>query len=131
MTPLLVSHYAIDAVFPKVASYLAEALGTATAWTVADLATVCSNRGAFLFVDDASHPGNALVCRFETWGGRQVLNIIAMAGKGGEDWPEALDTIRDFAVVHGAESVVFHGRIGWQRKLPEARVIYQTYEIEA
>lgn len=128
MTPFLVSHYAVDEIFPKVAGYLQTALGTHTGWTIGDLATLCSNRGGFLFVDDCQAPHNALVGRFEVWGGEPVFNCIAMGGSGSEDWQEAMEHIKQFAAIYGAKSVVFHGRKGWQRAL-NAEVIYQTYRM--
>lgn len=129
MTPFLVSHFAVDAVFPKAAPILAKALGTHTAWTVAELATLCSNRGAWLFVDNIEQPKDACVGRFEVWGGQQVFHIIAMGGQG-ENWPDAMDTIKDFASTYGVRSIVFYGRIGWQRVFKDARVTFQAYQIE-
>jgi hypothetical protein len=129
VTPFLVSHWSVDAVFPKAAPILAKALGTHTAWTVAELATLCSNRGAWLFVDDMEHPKDALVGRFEVWGGQQVFNILVMGGKG-EDWPTAMDTIKDFVSTFGVNRIRWDGRIGWQRVFKDARVIYQAYQIE-
>ena len=130
MTPQLVSHFAVDAFFARVAQYLAPALGTHTELTLPVLATLCSNRGAFLFVDEYDNPKNALVGRFETWGGKPVFNILVMGGEGNADWPSAMDTIQDFASTFGVKTIVFHGRIGWQRVFKDARVIYQTYQIE-
>jgi hypothetical protein len=129
VTPFLVSHYATDAVFPKAAPILAKALGTHTAWTMADLATLCSNRGAWLFVDDMEHPKDALVGRFEVRGGREVFHIIALGGEG-EDWPEAIKSIQDFANTFGVKTLVWGGRIGWQRVFKNARVTSQTYQLE-
>lgn len=129
MTPFLVSHFAVDEIFPKVAGYLALALGTHTEWTVPALHTACSNRGAFLFVDEVEHPKAAMVARFETWGGEPVFNCIAMGGAGGENWPEAMAHIRRFAAIYGAKAVVFHGRKGWQRVFSDAEVLYQTYSL--
>jgi hypothetical protein len=130
MTPQLVSHFAVDAVFPRVAQYLAPALGLHTAWTVADLATICSNRGAWLFIDCHEDPKAALVGRFEVWGGKPVFNILAMGSGVNADWPEAMDTIQDWANTFGVKQVVFHGRKGWQRTFENARVIFQTYVLE-
>jgi hypothetical protein len=127
--PFLVSHYAVDAVFPKAAPILAKALGTHTGLTLADLGAICSNRGAFLFVNCIDHPKDAMVGRFETWNGQQVFNILAMGGEG-EHWPEAMETIKQFARQYGASKIVFHGRRGWARALPETREIYRTYAIE-
>jgi hypothetical protein len=129
MTPQLVSHYAVDAVFPKAAPILAKALGSHTAWNIPDLATLCSNRGAWLFVDDLNAPKDALVGRFEIRGDGEVFNIIAMGGKG-EDWPAAMETIKDFVSTFGVKFIDFGGRIGWQRLFPGARVMYQNYRIE-
>lgn len=129
MTPLLVSHYAVDEIFPKVAAYLHSALGTHIGWTLPDLHSACSSRNALLFVDEVEHPKAVMVARFEVWGGEQVLNCIAMGGAGGENWPEAMAHIKRFAALYGARAVVFHGRKGWQRVLPEAEVIYQSYRI--
>lgn len=129
MTPQLVSHYAVDHIFPKAAPIIAKALGTHTAWTMADLASLCSNRGAWLFVDCIDQPKDALVGRFEIWGGQQVFNIIAMGGSG-ENWPDAMDTIKDFASLYGVKTIVFYGRIGWQRVFKDARVTFQAYAID-
>ena len=129
MTPQLVSHYAVDHVFPKCAPILAKALGTHTAWTMGELFTLCSNRGAWLFVDDLNQPKDALVGRFETWGGKPVFHCIAMGGNG-ENWPDAMDTIADFASNFGVKAIAFGGRIGWQRVFKNARVTSQTYLLE-
>jgi hypothetical protein len=129
VTPFLVSHYAVDAVFPKVAPILAKALGTHTAWTVAELATMCSNRGGWLFVDNIEQPKDALVGRFEHWGGKPVFHVIAMGGTG-ENWPEAMNGIQDFANTFGVKTIAFGGRIGWQRVFKNARVTSQTYLLE-
>ena len=129
MTPQLVSHFAADAYFQRVAQYLAPALGTHTGLSLAELAVLCSNRGAFLFVDDHETPRNALVGRFENWGGSQVFKILAMGGEGHADWPEAMNTIADFASVFGVKRIVFHGRVGWARVFKDARLLYQTYEL--
>ena len=128
MTPQLVSHYAADAVFPKAAPILAKALGMHTGLTLSQIGTMCSNRGAWLFVDCPDNPKDALVGRFETWGGAEVFNIMAMGGAG-ENWPDAMDTIKDFVSLFGVKTIVFNGRIGWQRVFKDASVLYQGYAI--
>ncbi len=130
MTPQLVSHFAADAYFSRVAPYLGKALGTHTGLSLAELGALCSNRGAFLFIDDHERPRNALVGRFENWGGSEVFNILAMGGEGHADWPEAMDTIADFCSTFGVRRIVFHGRLGWQKVFKNSRVLYQTYELQ-
>lgn len=130
ITPMLIAHPFVDLVFPKAAPWLAKALGKHTSMTIPRLLRMCSAREAFLFVDDPQEPQNAMVAQFDKWGGDDVLVVLAMGGKGGENWAQVFQSVKDFAKAYGAKAVSFEGRMGWQRALPEARVIRQTYRIE-
>lgn len=72
----------------------------------------------------------ALVCRVENWGGRRVLRILAATGRGMAEWLNAITTHRLWPGHLACEKIVFEGRRGWERVLPEARVVRQTYEVD-
>ena len=130
MKPRDVHPLMVDVIFPKVAPYLAKALGDHTAWTLQDLWSECRTGRALLFVDDIDNPQNALVARFETWGGSQVFHLLVMAGEGGGAWPQAIEAVNDWRRQYGCKRTVFSGRKGWERALRKADVIYQAYELK-
>lgn len=62
--------------------------------------------------------GGALTCIYE-YARFKALQITALGGRRFEDWRQAIDdTFTAFASVHGAQRVEFHGRRGWERRLP-------------
>lgn len=131
MTPYLVSHYGVDAIFPRVAGYLQKAIehNRCSGWTTAALYQACSRREAFLFVDDIENPKNAMTLRFETWGGEPVCYIMFLGGEGGCDWVAAMPHIRKFAEALGAKRVCANLRDGWLRKF-KAKRLASLCEIE-
>jgi len=126
----LVAHPYVDLVFPKVAPWLAKAVGKFTSLTLPDLLSLCSARRAFLFIDHPEEPTNALVGQFDTRGGESVFVVLAMGGRGGENWPKLFDAVAEFAKTYGSKAVYWEGRKGWQRVIPKAKVIKQTYRFE-
>jgi hypothetical protein len=70
-----------------------------------------------------------LVCRPEQWGGKQVLRILALTGWEMDAWLPALKSYRQWPAALDVKSVVFEGREGWKRMLPEARVVRSIYEV--
>lgn len=91
----------------------------------------CRAGRALLFaMIDVGRVNAALVCRVENWGGRRVLRILAATGRGMADWLDAITTHRLWPGHLACEKIVFEGRRGWERVLPEARVIRQTYEVD-
>jgi len=72
----------------------------------------------------------ALVVRPEQWGGRPVLRILALTGWDIDRWLPELAAHRDWPDMLGAKTVIFEGREGWKRKLPQARVVRSIYEVD-
>jgi hypothetical protein len=119
VTPFLVSQYAVDITFPKVAGYLAPAIehNRCSEWTIDSVYQECLAGRMFLFVDDMLNPQNCLVARFATWDGERVLYIAFMGGEGGENWREAFRHMREFANRFGVTRVAANLRDGWLRHL--------------
>jgi hypothetical protein len=128
----LVGLHEIDTVWPLLAHGIKEACGRSgddlTPWFL--LQSI--RRGdALLFVivaDGALMAG--LVARPESWGGRQVLRILALTGQQMERWLPLLRAHRHWCEALGVEAVVFEGRPGWQRVVKGARVVRAIYEVE-
>lgn len=114
MTPLVVPQHLVDHYFPLVAPMLQKAMdrNNASGWTMPALYRACAMREAYLFVD-SEQPKNALVGRFEEWGGIPTFYIQFMGGEGGADWPQAMKEIRKFAGVYGVTRITAHVRDGW------------------
>lgn len=126
----LISVPYIDGVFPKVSGWIARALGKHSAITLPRIYQMCRASEAFLLVDHAAEPTNAMVVQFDNRGGDRVLLVLAMGGKGGENWNTMFDEVCTWGKSLGAVRAVFDGRKGWQRVLPKAKVISQTYAVE-
>lgn len=130
MSLYLVGLLDMDRVFPLVADFMASSYKTFGNVAPHDLYRMCCTRQAFMFVDVLETPRNAVVCALETRGGETVLNVIAMGGKGGENWKSMFAEICDFGKRFGASRTRFNGRKGWQKVLPQARVVGFIYEVE-
>lgn len=100
--------------------------------TAGDLWTLCRAGTAFLLV---AHDGTAIksasIWRFETWTNEPVFRCLIAVGEDMESWFEGVrEIVTRMAKEGGAKSLVCDGRKGWQRRIPEAQVIRQTYRIE-
>jgi hypothetical protein len=126
----LIAQPFIDLVFPKVAGWLDKALGKHSNMTVTRLYEMCRTGGGLLFVDVPEEPQNALVCQFDEHRGKRVLVVLAMGGKGGQNWNKLFDEVCSWAKAFGASEVIFEGRFGWQRVLPKVKPVKQTYVME-
>lgn len=128
----LVALHEVDAVWPLLAEGMKEACRRSgddlTPWFLLQSA----RRGdALLFVIVAGGTLRAgLVARPESWGGRRVLRILALAGEEMARWLPLLRAHRQWCDALGVEAVVFEGRPGWQRAVKDARVVRVTYEVE-
>lgn len=130
MIPQLVSHYAVDAVFPRAIPHFLKALEKvpSTDLTIPFLWSECSARRMYLYVDDLNRPNNAAIIKFQQWtSGELALKFIVMGGEGGEDWDQCLDYFARVAKENGAQWVTWGGRTGWERKQSRARKLYATY----
>ena len=127
-----VNQFAVDIVFPKVAHWLEPAImhNRCSEWTLDSVYGECVNGRMILFVDDMANPMNALVASFRTWGGERVFYIAFMGGAGGEDWPQAMEQMRNFANRFGVTRVTANLRDGWTRHFKVKRLA-TLCEIEA
>lgn len=117
MTPVPVSQFAVDIVFPKIAPWIEPAIShnRCSEWTLDAVYGECVNGRMMLFVDDMQTPKNALVGKFSTWGGERVFYIAFMGGAGGENWPVAMRQIKEFAAKFGVTRVTANLRDGWMK----------------
>jgi hypothetical protein len=127
----LVPVHAVDHVWPLIADGMQEACRRSgddlTPWF---LLQACRRSDALLFVASAGDAVKAgLVCRPEQWGGKQVLRVLALTGWEMDAWLPALKSHRQWPAALDIKSVVFEGREGWKRLLPEARVVRSIYEV--
>jgi len=61
------------------------------------------------------------------WAEFNSVRIVALGGEDFEDWREPLDDLfTEFAKVWDCDRVTFHGRKGWERRLPN----YDLHRIE-
>lgn len=71
----------------------------------------------------------AQVTRLEDWRGDPVMRIIGTASDDSKTWfplwPAFVAEVRKM----GAVRIVFDGRKGWARKIPQARILRQVYEV--
>jgi hypothetical protein len=119
LTPVLVSQFSVDIVFPKIAHYLQPAIehNRCSEWTLDAVYSECVAGRMLLFVDDQINPKNALVARFATWGGERVFYIAFMGGEGGENWADVFQHIKSFALRYGVARVTANLRDGWMKFL--------------
>lgn len=131
MIPVLVSQYAVDVVFPKIAAHLDKAIKheRCSEWTLDSVYQECLAGRMFLFVDDMLDPHNALTCRFANWDGERVLYIAFMGGAGNADWRQAMKHIRTFATRFGVSRIAANARDGWAKHIKMRRLV-SLYEIE-
>lgn len=85
-----------------------------------------------LFLAGSAEGGHAaaLVCRLEDWKGGTVLRIVGAASDDRRGWFALWPDFAAEAGRMGAARIVFDGRRGWARKIPEARILRQVYEVE-
>ena len=119
MTPIPVSHWAVDMVFPKIADYLRPALehNRISVWTLDGIYTECTSGRMTLFVDDIENPTACAVAMFQTWGMERVFYIAFMGGAGNTDWLTAAPYWKEFARKFGVTRVVSLVRPGLTRLL--------------
>jgi hypothetical protein len=121
----------VDRVWPLLSEGLVEACRRGgDDLTAFDMLAQCRTGKAMLFVALADEEVKAgMVVRPELWGDRQVLRILALTGWGmdvwlpwllGWDWPKQV----------GIKTVIFEGREGWKRMVPNARVLRTVYEVD-
>jgi hypothetical protein len=122
----------IDRVWPILAGGMKEAVRRGgDDLTVPYLFQQCRSGAALLFVAVADEEVKAgLVCRPEQWGSKRVLRILALCGWDVSDWLPTLRSYRTWPNALDVEAVVFEGRAGWKRVIPEARVLRSVYEVE-
>lgn len=132
MNIIPVSHLAVDVIFPKVAPWLEAAIShnRCSEWTLDGVYAECAASRMVLFVDDMANPQNALVGRFTNWGGERVFYIAFMGGAGGEDWPQAMRQVREFAARFGVVRITANLRDGWLKYL-KVKKLATLCEIEA
>lgn len=99
-----------------------------TAW---DLFSQCRRSDALLFVWFDNEIKAGLVVRPEQWGTEQVLRILMLTGHEIDKWLPQLEACDDWKKFVGNLPVIFEGRLGWQRKMPKARVLRVVYKLEA
>lgn len=121
----------VDHAWPAIAEGMKEAVRRGgDDLTVPYLFQACRSGAALLFVAVADEEVKAaLVCRPEQWGAKRVLRILALCGWDISDWLPTLRSYRTWPNALDVEAVVFEGRKGWERTIPEARVLRQIYEV--
>ena len=122
----------IDGVWPAIANGMKEACWRCGGDITPDwLFQICRKGEALLFV---AHEGEeikaGLVCRVENWSGAKVLRIQAACGMNMETWLQSVMDYREWLDNLAIEKVIFEGRKGWERMVPQARVLRQVYEVE-
>lgn len=121
----------VDQVWPHLSEGMKEACRRGGGDLTPDwLFAVCRKGDALLFVahDDLVIQAG-LVCRVETWSGQRVLRILAACGWDMDQWLPAVREYREWLRNLDISRVVFEGRRGWQRAIPQARVLRQVYEV--
>lgn len=124
--PVQVPQYAVAAIWPRIAPYLARAVehNRASEWTIDSLGNACANGHVVLFVDDLTDPKHALTLQFRNWGGVPTCYIMFLGGEGkGYDWMARLPYIRAFAEAHGVKRLTANLRMGLWRRLASAFTI--------
>lgn len=124
MQPILVEQHLVDACFPLVAKHLDKAIrhNRCSSWTLPALYQACATRQAYLVIDDAANPKNALTFRFEQWDGETVCIIMFLGGEGGVNWAQAIEPIRQFCAELGVTRICGHLCDGWLRKFKTKRL---------
>lgn len=127
-----VNQFAIDILFPKVAHWIEPAIShnRCSEWTLDGVYAELVAGRMILFVDDMNEPQNVLVASFRNWGGERVLYIAFMGGAGGENWPEAMEQMRNFAARFGVTRITANLRDGWLKHFKVKRLA-TLCEIEA
>lgn len=91
----------------------------------------CRAGRALLFaIIESGNVNAALVCRVENWNGCRILRILAATGHGMADWLGAITSHRLWPEHLACQKIIFEGRRGWERVLPEARILRLTYEVD-
>lgn len=133
MTIHLVPVADVDGIWPHLQSGMAEACNRCgddiTPW---HLLSWCRRSDALLFVWFADEEIKAgLVVRPETWGKEQVLRILALTGHDIDEWLPWLEACDVWKTYVGDLPIIFEGRKGWERKVPNASVLRVVYRMEA
>ena len=131
MNVIPVSQFAVDAIFPRVAHFLAPAIAhnRCSHWTPEALYQECVAGRWILFVDDHAEPRNAMLGRFDVWQGERVFYVGFLGGEGGTDWQEAFNQLAAFARRFGVTRITAHARDGLLRHL-QHRKLSTLVEIE-
>ena len=124
----LVPFAQVDATFPYCELFFQQAIkrGGGDDLTVPYLWSECRSGRAFLYVHGKEQIQNAMILRFEN---PDIARILVMGGDGGLDWMEEIEALGETIKNH-AKKLVFQGRKGWQRKLPNTRIKAVVYEKE-
>ncbi len=94
----------------------------------------CRTGNAWLFVayDKSSlvyH--SAAVCVVDNWNGVDKLRVLAAyGGKSPKTWMESFQTPTNYLAALGCSSVVFDGRLGLQKRIPNVKMLRAVYEVE-
>ncbi len=124
----LVRLYEIDDVWPHLLEGFAEACrrcgDDVSTW---HLQMWLRRSDALLFVTDGIKAG--LIVRPEQWGEERVARVLSCTGRDMQEWlTDAIGS--DVWRAHlGDLPIIFEGREGWKRAIPNARVLRVVYRI--
>lgn len=85
-----------------------------------------------LWLAGSSEDGHvaAQFTRLEEWDGVAAMRIIGTASDDSAAWFRLWPEFRLAAKAMGAARIVFDGRDGWARKIPQAKSLRTIYEVE-
>ncbi len=72
--------------------------------------------------NDFRNPLAVAVTRLEDWSGESVLRIVCLAGVERKRWLHLIERLEDLARFNGVSRVMWEGRKGWARLLPDYQV---------
>lgn len=122
----------VDAIWQDVAPLLAKCQDEHHGdCSVGDLWQHCRSGNAFLLVyHEDLNIRAASIWRPEHWNEGPVLRCIIIAGQDMSTWfDEGMKLLREVAVRCGSKAIIFDGRKGWDRVLPDAELIRYTYRM--
>lgn len=97
--------------------------------SVVHILTWLRSSAAFLFVTEGVKCG--VVVRAEQWGPERVLRILAITGHDIEEWLPGLVRSDEWKAYLGDMPIVFEGRKGWERVIPNVKVIRTLYRLDS
>lgn len=72
---------------------------------------------------DGENVIGAAVTKVAVYAEFQAVVVCALGGTRFEDWRESLDTVLEkFGRFHDCSRIEFHGRRGWERRLPNYKI---------